>query len=144
MAWILLDILGNTLYWRLIDFIMKYKEKQGYSLGNSKKVTQPFADDFEILSNNKDFHQNLQDIVQINSSTMGLTFKPSKCRSLSIWRRRSKPEMFLFPAEILKWSVCEVRQGQGKALSRLHLMSLFFRAATAGKGITMVNNFFLN
>ena len=59
-------------------------------------ITKPFADDFEILSNNKGFHQKLQDMVQINASTMGLTFKPSKCRSLSLLSGRPKSvEFFL-------------------------------------------------
>lgn len=89
-------IIFNVVFQPLIDFIKKYKERQGYRLGNSKIITKPFGDDFEILSNHKGNHQKLQDIVQKNASTMGLTFKPSKCRALSICGGRPKPvEFFL-------------------------------------------------
>ena len=77
-------IIFNVVFQPLIDFILKYKEKQGYKLGDRKVITKPFADDFELISDHKTEHQNLQDLIQTNASTMGLTFKPSKCRSFSL------------------------------------------------------------
>ena len=47
-------------------------------------LTTPFADDFDLISSNLTRHQKLQSEVQMKAESMGLTFKPSKCRSLSI------------------------------------------------------------
>ena len=47
-------------------------------------ITKPYADDFEIVTNNKIKHQKLQNDIQKKSESMGLILKPSKCRSLSI------------------------------------------------------------
>ena len=79
-------IIFNVVFQPLIDFIKKYKESYGYKLGSSAVITKPFAEDFELLTNRKDNHQKLQDLIQKNAATMGLTFKPSKCQSLSIYR----------------------------------------------------------
>ena len=68
----------------LIDFIMEFKESHGYKLGDSKVLTTPFADDFNLLSWHLSKHQKLMLEVQKKAQSMGLTFKPSKCRSLSI------------------------------------------------------------
>ena len=35
----------NVVFQPLIDFILKYKEKQGYKIGDRKVITKPFADD---------------------------------------------------------------------------------------------------
>ena len=68
----------------LIDFIMSFKESHGYQLSNSKVLSTPFADDFDLITNNVKKHQKLMLNVQQKAESMGLTFKPSKCRSLSI------------------------------------------------------------
>ena len=68
----------------LIDFIMEFKESPGYKLGDSKVLTTPFVDDFNLLSWHLSKHQKLMLEVQKKAQSMGLTFKPSKCRSLSI------------------------------------------------------------
>ena len=70
------------------------KDKQGYALGNSRVITKPFADDFEIISNNTKKHQELQDKIQLNAITMGLTFKPKKCRTLSAVKGKPTPVPF--------------------------------------------------
>ena len=87
-------IIFNLVFQPLIDFIKLEKDKQGYALGNSRVITKPFADDFEIISNNTKRHQELQDKVQLNATTMGLTFKPKKCRTLSMVR--GKPALVSF------------------------------------------------
>ena len=87
-------IIFNVVFQPLIDFIMKEKESQGYHLGGTKIITKPFADDFELISNHKTKHQNLQDEIQSKAISMGLTFKPSKCRSLSIKSGRPSSDPF--------------------------------------------------
>ena len=74
----------NVVFQPLIDFNLEHKESHGYKLGETKIITKPFADDFEIITNHKTKHQKLQDEIQNKAETMGLIFKPSKCRSLSI------------------------------------------------------------
>ena len=68
----------------LIDVIMTYKESHGYKLGNTNVISTPFADDFDLISNHVKKHQNLMLDIQRKAESMGLHFKPSKCRSLSI------------------------------------------------------------
>ena len=87
-------IIFNVVFQPLIDFIKVRKDKQGYALGNSRVITKPFADDFEIISNNEKSHRTLQDQTQLNATTMGLTFKPSKCRTLSLIRGKPSPVVF--------------------------------------------------
>ena len=87
-------IIFNLVFQPLIDYIKVEKDKQGYALGNSRVITKPFADDFEIISNNTKKHQELQDKIQRNATTMGLTFKPSKCRTLSLVKGKPTPVSF--------------------------------------------------
>ena len=87
-------IIFNVLFQPLIDAIKSRKEDQGYNLGDKKVITKPFADDFELISNNKTKHQKLQDEVQLKATSMGLTFKPSKCRSLSLVAGKPQPVTF--------------------------------------------------
>ena len=47
-------------------------------------ITTPFADDFNLLTGHKTRHQTLEDDIQKKATSMGLTFKPKKCRTLSI------------------------------------------------------------
>ena len=68
----------------LIDYIKQFKDTHGYQLGNTKVITKPFADDFEIITNDKRKHQKLQNDIQKKCQTLGLVLKPSKCRSLSV------------------------------------------------------------
>ena len=87
-------IIFNVVFQPLIDAIKSRKEDQGYNLGDKKVITKPFADDFELISNNKTKHQKLQDEVQLKATSMGLTFKPSKCRSLSLVAGKPQPVTF--------------------------------------------------
>ena len=68
----------------LIDVIMSFKESHGYQLGETKAISTPFADDFDLISNHVKKYQNLMLDIQKKAESMGLTFKSSKCRSLSI------------------------------------------------------------
>jgi len=87
-------IIFNVVFQPLIDAIKVKKEEQGYSLGDKRVITKPFADDFELISNNKTKHQRLQDEIQVKATSMGLTFKPSKCRSFSLVSGRPQPVAF--------------------------------------------------
>ena len=68
----------------LIEFIKRFKVKQGYKIRETHVITTPFADDFNLISNNQKHHQQLIHEVVEKAETMGLNFKHTKCRSLSI------------------------------------------------------------
>ena len=63
---------------------MTCKESHGYKLGDTKVISIPFADDFDLISNHVKKHQNLMLDIQKKAESIGLNFKASKCRSLSI------------------------------------------------------------
>ena len=64
----------------LIDYIKQFTDTHGYQIGDTKVITKPFADDFEIITNNKRKHQKLQDDIQDKCQSLGLVWKPSKCK----------------------------------------------------------------
>lgn len=74
----------------------KHKESHGYQLDGTKILSTSFADDFDLITNDKRKHQKLQLEVQKKAESMGLTFKPSKCRSLSIQSGRVAPDCIFF------------------------------------------------
>ena len=43
----------------LIEYIKKFKESQGYKVEETKVITTPFSDDFNLISKNKHQHQEL-------------------------------------------------------------------------------------
>jgi hypothetical protein len=70
----------------IIDYI-KSEEKHGYYLkkaSNIRHIVNPFADDFNLATCRTDTHQRIINNIHATVNTMGLTLKPSKCRSLSI------------------------------------------------------------
>jgi hypothetical protein len=75
----------------IIQYIKKQEASHGYEIKLKNKslknvVTTPFADDFNIISKNKDLHQKLVLDVEKKIRSMGLILKPPKCRALSIQR----------------------------------------------------------
>ena len=68
----------------LIEFIKIFKEKQGFKIKETLVITTPFADDFNLVTNNQKHHQKLLHKVVKKAETMGLNFKHNKCRSLLI------------------------------------------------------------
>ena len=78
----------------LIEYIKKHKETHGYIIHDKEIkekttiITTPFADDFNLISRNKKQHQALLSDVEEKAKSMGLIFKPKKCRSLSIFSGR--------------------------------------------------------
>ena len=85
-----------VIFQPLIDYIQLHRETHGYQLGKAKVLTTPFADDFDLITNNCKKHQKLQLDVQRKAESMGLCFKPSKCRSLSIKRGQVNGEHKFF------------------------------------------------
>ena len=82
----------------MIEYIKKFKDTQGYIIEDKSEknseadikkkktpvITTPFADDFNVISRNQNQHQKLLTDIETKAKTMGLIFKPGKCRSLSI------------------------------------------------------------
>ena len=68
----------------LIEYLSQMKDSQGYDLNGTRIITTPYADDFNLITNNKVQHQKIIDKLHSYTSTMGLKLKPSKCCSLSI------------------------------------------------------------
>ena len=81
-------IIFLIIFQPLIDYLESLKESHGYQSGDTKVITKPFADDFETNTFHKTKHQKLMYDAQEKASSMGLTYKPSKCRSLSIQQGR--------------------------------------------------------
>ena len=63
---------------------MNIKDADNNITKSAKIITTPFCDDFNILTRHKLSHQKLQDDIQSKVSSMGLTLKPKKCRTLSV------------------------------------------------------------
>ena len=79
----------------LIEYIKQFKQTQGYTINETHVVTKPFADDFNIISHNKNLPQQIITDVFKKAKTMGLWFKPSKCWSLSISSGKPKDVTFV-------------------------------------------------
>ena len=60
------------------------EEKFGYLLEGRKFITLPYADDFCLITSNKRSHQNLINIINNHTQSMGMKLKPCKCRSFTI------------------------------------------------------------
>ena len=81
-------IIFLILFNPLIEYIKQFKETHGYNIKTTtqetKIITTPFADDFNLITKNKKQHQKLIRDIEIKAKTMGFSLKPSKCFSLSI------------------------------------------------------------
>ena len=83
------NCLASAIIYRVLELTVQpivnssTKNTQGYKLGNTPIITTPFADDFNLISNNNVKHRKL--VADIESkATCDLSFKPNKCRSLSL------------------------------------------------------------
>ena len=79
----------------IIEHINKFKETQGYVIHETQIITTPFADDFNLISDNKKTHKKLLTDIESKAKTMGFLFKQSKCRTLSIVSGRSENVTFV-------------------------------------------------
>ena len=68
----------------ILEYLESIKEKHGYNLNGTRIITTPYADDFNLITTNKLQHQKIINNLTKYSTSMGLTLKPTKCRSLSI------------------------------------------------------------
>ena len=68
----------------IISKLKSYENKYGYSLNNTNYITLPYADDFNLITTDKRRHQRILNEIQEMTSSMNLTLKPTKCRSISI------------------------------------------------------------
>ena len=68
----------------IIDYLETQKQQYGYDFAGQKVITTPYADDFNLITGNKRYHQKLVQEVDKLLSSMGLSVKAKKCRSLSI------------------------------------------------------------
>ena len=55
----------------IIECIKTFKETQGYKIEETKAITTPFTDDFNLISNNKKKHQELIHDIQEKVKSMG-------------------------------------------------------------------------
>jgi hypothetical protein len=63
---------------------MTIKDENKVVIKSQRVITTPFADDFNLMTGHKLRHQTLQDDLQSKTASMGLVFKPKKCRTMSI------------------------------------------------------------
>ena len=68
----------------ILEYLEDIRDKSGFNLDGCKVITTPYADDFNLLTSNKLQHQKIINDLQEKTQSMGLTLKPTKCRSLSI------------------------------------------------------------
>jgi hypothetical protein len=78
----------------LLQYLKNFEEKYGYEMvvkdenyqiiESKRMLTTPFADNFNLLTGHKTRYQKIQDDLQSKTTTMGLVFKPKKCRTMSI------------------------------------------------------------
>ena len=64
----------------LIEHIKKHKETHGYSISTVKKgvktvITTPFADDFNLITQNKTMHKELVTDVENKNKINGLSYQ---------------------------------------------------------------------
>ena len=83
----------------LIEYIKQHTQTHGYPFSTQTKgvkpvLTTPFADNFNVLTHNKNMHQNLISGIAEKIESMGLELKPQKCRSFSIEKGKIVNEKF--------------------------------------------------
>ena len=98
----------------IVEYIKQFKHTQGYMIEKPQSevnpedetetdkettatavITTPFADDFNVISRNKEQHQILLLDIQEKAKSMGFLFKSRKCRTLSICNGKSSNVTFV-------------------------------------------------
>lgn len=77
------------------------EKESGYILDQTKIITTPFADDFNLITRHKNRHQRLIKMIHNCAKTMNLKLKPSKCRSLSISSGKSSAVSFYIENDVI-------------------------------------------
>ena len=92
-----------TIFTPIIEYIKQFKQTHGYEVTLKDNetpakfvITTSFADNFNIITNNKDTdnHQELITQVEEKIKFMGLVLKPRKSRSLSIVQEKAIKQEF--------------------------------------------------
>ena len=60
------------------------EDRYGYALNDTRFISVPFADDFNLITSNKRTHQRLLNEISSRLESMNLNLKPAKCWSISI------------------------------------------------------------
>lgn len=68
----------------ILEYLENIRTVHGFNLDGNKIITTPYADDFNLITSNKVQHQKIINDLQVKTQSMGLTLKPSKCRSFSL------------------------------------------------------------
>ena len=66
----------------ILEYLENIRNVHGFNLDGDKVITKPYADDFNLITSNKVQHQKIINDLHSKTQSMGLTLKPSKCRSL--------------------------------------------------------------
>jgi hypothetical protein len=92
------DPLSPTIFLCVFNPLLEYlltEQKHGYQLNNDTKViSTPFADDFNVITTNSRTHQRLLKNVERFAKSLNLSLEPTKCKSLSICAGHSKNVQF--------------------------------------------------
>ncbi len=92
------DPLSPIIFLAVFDPIIQHlklkEETHGYDLEGKRYITLPFADDFCLLTSDKRKHQKLMTEILDITSSMNLTLKPIKCKTMSI--RSGSPDNCTF------------------------------------------------
>ena len=99
------DPLSPTIFITVFNPLLEYLQteaKHGYHLtSESPVITTPFADDFNVITNNAKSHQRILLNVEKFAKTMNLVLEPSKCKSLSICGGSSKVVKFKLSEQVI-------------------------------------------
>ena len=98
------DPLSPIIFIMCFNPIIEYLQTEkmhGYIMNDMRYITAPFADDFCLITRNKKTHQRLINKIQDLTTSMGLTLKPVKCRSLSIQAGRPTDIPFTIGANVV-------------------------------------------
>jgi hypothetical protein len=86
----------------IIEKLKEVEDQHGYNLNGERFITLPFADDFNLVTSDKQRHQILITKLQTLTSSMGLKIKPTKCKSISIRSGKSVDVEFKLGDSVLK------------------------------------------
>ena len=86
-------IIFLAVFNRIIEKLQQ-EAHSGFKINNRDYITTPFADDFNLITTNKRTNQKLISKLYNWTQSMGLTLKPSKCKSFSIVS--GKPQAIAF------------------------------------------------
>ena len=100
----------------LIEKLTQLKDK-GYNLDNNQVITTPFADDFNLITNNKTQHQRIINDLLSWTTSMKLKLKPSKCVTMSITSGKPIINNFFLGPERIGTLECSTHKFLGSTIT---------------------------